>query len=273
MPPALLRIEVLNAPPAWRVIDFISDLHLQAGDPATFAAWQQYLANTPADAVFILGDLFEVWVGDDAAQAPGFEQDCARILAAAARSRDVFFMHGNRDFLLGEAFLAVSGMHVLHDPTALEFSGQRWLLSHGDALCLDDVDYQQFRLMVRSPAWQQAVLARSLEQRRTLAREIRQHGSRHTVGSTADYADVDADAARSWLSAAGATTLIHGHTHRPRAHDLGLSQGQNKVHSGSGEPDLRRVVLSDWDVGAEPPRAQVLRLSADGLQRIELTGC
>ncbi len=264
------RIEVLQAPPAWRLVEFISDLHLQAGEPATFDAWRHYLAHTPADAVFILGDLFEVWVGDDAAEAPGFERDCGRILAQAARRQDVFFMHGNRDFLVGDAFLAVSGMRGLHDPTVLDFAGQRWLLSHGDALCLDDVDYQQFRRLVRDPAWQQAVLARSLAQRRTLAREIRQHGTRSAGGDPAGYADVDTAAARDWLSVAGATTLIHGHTHRPGDHDLGVSTGPAPESPGAGTTPLRRVVLSDWDAAATPARAQVLRLSIDGLQRVDI---
>lgn len=270
MTPAAPRINVLQATPAWRIIDFISDLHLKAGDPATFDAWQRYLATTRADAVFILGDLFEVWVGDDAAKAPGFEQECGRILAAAAGRYDVFFMHGNRDFLLGETFLAASRMQGLHDPTVLDFAGQRWLLSHGDALCLDDVDYQQFRLLVRNPAWQQAVLARPLAERRALALEIRQHGTREAVGNPYDFADVDAASARMWLSAAGATTLIHGHTHRPGETDLGAVTGRGNLHTEGVTPNLRRVVLSDWDAAAAPARAQVLRLSASGLQRIDL---
>ena len=262
------RIEVLQAPAAWRFVDFISDLHLQSGEHATFEAWQHYLAGTAADAVFILGDLFEVWVGDDAAGAPGFERDCGRILAQAALRHDVFFMPGNRDFLVGDAFLAASGMRGLHDPTVLEYAGQRWLLSHGDALCLDDIDYQQFRRVVREPAWQQTVLARPLAERRTLARQIRQHGTRSAGADPAGYADVDADAARAWLTAARATTLIHGHTHRPGDHDLGAPNLPAPAPPGTAR--LQRVVLSDWDAAATPARAQVLRLSAAGLQRIHL---
>jgi len=264
---AMPRIEVLQAPAAWRVVDFISDLHLQAGEPATFDTWRRYLGSTDADAVFILGDLFEVWVGDDAAQAPGFEQDCGRILAAAASRRDLFFMHGNRDFLLGEAFLAASKMRVLHDPTVLEFAGQRWLLSHGDALCLDDTEYQQFRRVVRDPAWQEAVLQRPLAERRAIAREIRQKGTRNAAGNLADYADVDAATARQWLDAASASTLIHGHTHRPGAHDLGAPPSSDRP--GATNHRRQRVVLSDWDAAATPPRTQVLRLTVNGLQRID----
>ena len=134
--------------------------------------------------------------------------------------------------------------------------------------CLDDIDYQQFRRVVRDPAWQQAVLARSLAQRRALAREIRQHGTRSAGADPAGYADVDADAARAWLTAARATTLIHGHTHRPGDHDLGAPNLPAPAPPGTAR--LQRVVLSDWDAAATPARAQVLRLSAAGLQRIHL---
>ncbi|MDO8264066.1 MAG: UDP-2,3-diacylglucosamine diphosphatase, partial [Gallionella sp.] len=134
---------VLQAPSSWRHVDFISDLHLQASETATVQAWQDYMQSTRADAVFILGDLFEVWVGDDVIggaldpdQAPGFEARCAQILQAASRRLAIYFMHGNRDFLLGPAFASASGMTLLNDPTVLDFAGQRWLLSHGDALCL-----------------------------------------------------------------------------------------------------------------------------------------
>ncbi|MBK6359725.1 MAG: UDP-2,3-diacylglucosamine diphosphatase [Comamonadaceae bacterium] len=256
----------LHAPATWHRIDFISDLHLQAGDPATVDTWKHYLTSTPAQAIIILGDLFEVWVGDDAAAAPGFEQDCAGILAKAAERCEIHFMQGNRDFLLGPDFLEASRMRGLADPTVLAFAGSRWLLSHGDALCLDDVSYQQFRQVVRDPVWQSAMLARPLAERRAIARQIREHGNRASTGNPGDYADVDATAARGWLQAAGATTLIHGHTHRPGAHDLPEPEGAR----ASTGPTLRRVVLSDWDMRAKPPRAEVLRLSSAGLERIAI---
>ncbi|WP_332777144.1 UDP-2,3-diacylglucosamine diphosphatase [Polaromonas sp.] len=260
-------IAELNAPPSWRTVDFISDLHLQAAEPATFQAWQHYMESTPADAVFILGDLFEVWVGDDAVGAdlpPApqacFEARCARLLGQTAGRLDVFFMHGNRDFLVGQTLVGESLMDLCHitllgDPTVLAFAGQRWLLSHGDALCLDDVDYMQFRQQVRSSAWQQAFLAKPLPERQAIARGLRQQ-SEARKKSGVSYADVDTPAARQWLAAAKARTLIHGHTHKPAEHDLG--------------DGCSRVVLSDWDAGAPVPRADVLRLSASGLQRIAL---
>ena len=252
----------LAAWPSWRTVDFISDLHLSADEPATFAVFQHYLQHTPADAVFMLGDLFEVWVGDDAVSPDflarpdaSFENACACVLHAAGKRLALFFMHGNRDFLVGRDFMQRCGATLLADPTVLGFAGQRWLLSHGDALCLGDTDYLQFRQWVRSPQWQQDFLARPLAERLGLAREMRRQ-SEARKRSGADYADVDAAAARQWLQAAGARTLIHGHTHKPAVHNLG--------------DGLRRVVLSDWDAQASAPRADVLRLSADGLQRIAL---
>jgi UDP-2,3-diacylglucosamine hydrolase len=260
--PTVPPMAELAAPPSWRTVDFISDLHLIASEPATFDAWQAYLQATPADAVFILGDLFEVWVGDDAVsadfcadQAASFENRCAGALARAASRLALFFMHGNRDFLVGRSLMALCNATLLDDPTVLAFAGQRWLLSHGDALCLDDTDYMRFRQQVRSQAWQQAFLARPLAERQAIARDMRRQSESRKLSSI-DYVDVDAAAARRWLEAASARTLIHGHTHKPAAHDLG--------------DGLSRVVLSDWDAQAWVPRADVLRLTAGGLQRIAL---
>ena len=244
----------LIAPPHWQAIDFISDLHLQASEPETFNAWTRYLQTTQAHALFILGDLFEVWVGDDVANptlstsmsvSDSFERQCASHLHQAARRLDIFFIHGNRDFLVGQEFLSQCGMRLLSDPTVLCFDQQRWLLSHGDELCLADTDYQQFRKMVRSDAWQTEFLSKPLQERQTIARGLRaQSEARKKLGLL--VVDVDAEMAKQWLRDAGSNTLIHGHTHQPANHDMG--QG------------LQRIVLSDWDGAALPPRAQVLQL-------------
>jgi len=242
---------VLQAPPQWRTLDFISDLHLQASEPATFEAWQAYMQTTRADAVFILGDLFEVWVGDDVAdldQACSFEARCAQVLKSASQRLGLFFIHGNRDFLLGPAFATACGMTVLDDPTILDFGGERWLLSHGDELCLNDVDYLQFRAQVRSAPWQQDFLAKPLPERQAIARSLRLQSQAHQR-SGASYADVDAHAACDWLQTAQAHTLIHGHTHQPADHAL--------------SNDFRRIVLSDWDATTTPPRAEVVRLQLE----------
>ena len=254
--PTVPRFEELIAPSHWRTVDFISDLHLQASEPATVAAFAHYLRTTPADALFILGDLFEVWVGDDAIDEPGsFEAEGCALLRAASQRLPLFFMHGNRDFLAGSGFLAHTGMAGLADPTVLVFGSRRIALSHGDLLCLADVDYQRFRLQARSRAWQDAFLAQPLATRRAQARGIRQE-SEAKKQSGAFYADVDGPAACQWLQALQADTLVHGHTHRPAEHALA--------------PGRTRVVLSDWDAAALPARLETLRLSAAGLERVPL---
>jgi UDP-2,3-diacylglucosamine hydrolase len=255
MAAAVPSIQELQAPPVWRTADFISDLHLQAGEPATFEAWRRYMGATPADAVFILGDLFEAWVGDDAAAQPGFAADCAAVLKSAARRLPVFFMHGNRDFLVGEAFMQSCGVTLLQDPCVLGFAGRRWLLTHGDALCLADTDYLRFREQVRAPGWQREFLGKPLAQRQAIAAEMRRQ-SQARPQPAAGYADVDGDAAAAWLEAADAAVMIHGHTHRPADHLLPLGR--------------QRIVLSDWDAAATPARLEALRLTAAGPSRVAL---
>ena len=266
-PSTVSQAAELQAPTSWDTVDFISDLHLQADQSATFAAWQHYMESTPADAVFMLGDLFEAWVGDDAvsdavASAPEtgtFEDRCARVMGQTASRLSLFFMHGNRDFLVGERLMNLCNTTLLADPTVLGFNRQRWLLSHGDALCLADLDYMAFRQQVRSAAWQSDFLAKPLAERQAVARGLRQQSQAQHVKrqlSGVACADVDSAAALTQLRAAHAPVLIHGHTHQPAEHDLG--------HGFS------RVVLSDWDASAAVPRAEVLRLTASGLRRISL---
>lgn len=266
-PPSFDRLAQLRAPARWQAVDFISDLHLQPGEPRTFDAWRAFLqrpASERADALFILGDLFEVWVGDDVLESSrssdqAFWRACADALQHFSADTPVYFMAGNRDFLLGAQGLRACGMQGLSEPTTLDFLGQRWLLSHGDALCLADTDYMRFREQVRQPAWQREFLARPLSERTAIARDLREQSEarkRSTASDPGLWADVDAEAARAALQTAGAHTLIHGHTHRPAVHALG--------------DGLQRVVLSDWDGSATPPRAEVLRLDARGLRRIPL---
>jgi UDP-2,3-diacylglucosamine hydrolase len=255
----------LPAPSRWRTIDFISDLHLQVDEPQTHAAWERYLSLTPADAVFMLGDVFEVWVGDDVLDdAHSFEAGCARTMRQACQRLDLFVMHGNRDFLMGDQLMAHTGATLLPDPCCLVTRHARWLLSHGDALCVDDVDYQRFRSQVRSREWQDSFLAQPLPARQAIARQLRnQSEARKTTD--ASYADIDTPTALDWLQAANSTHLIHGHTHRP---------GHHMLTTG-----YERTVLSDWDLSATPPRADVLRLTlpdtddrSERLQRLPLDG-
>jgi UDP-2,3-diacylglucosamine hydrolase len=247
-PPLLPQpVPSVQAPQHWQRVDFISDLHLDAHEPATFEAWVQHMAHTSADALFILGDLFEVWVGDDN-QDP-FALKCIAALKATAQRMPVYFMCGNRDFLVGASLLEATGMQGLNDPTLLELAATgatkptRILLSHGDALCLDDHDYLAFRAQVRQPEWQAAFLAKPLAERQAYARDVRSK-SEALKRSHTDYADVDTHAAIAWLKATDAQVLLHGHTHKPAVHEL-----------GSG---LSRWVLSDWHADAQPPRLEVL---------------
>jgi UDP-2,3-diacylglucosamine hydrolase len=243
------RFEV---PAAWRAVDVISDLHLDESHPRTFAAFERQLLRTPADAVLLLGDIFEAWVGDDAADEPGsFEARCADLLREAASRRTVAFMAGNRDFLVGADFLRRTGLQRLHDPTLAVGWGQALLLTHGDALCVGDTSYQRFRSMVRAPEWQRTVLARPLPERRAMARQLRQMSE---PGRPEEGADVDTGAAVQWLRQAGTGVMLHGHPHRPGAVDLGAG--------------CRREVLSDWELDGPQPRAEVMRWSAAGLQRL-----
>jgi UDP-2,3-diacylglucosamine hydrolase len=243
------------APQQWQAIDFISDLHLSEALPRTFEAWYAYMRGTTADAVLILGDLFEFWPGSDAVQLP-FEARCAELLHDAAQRRHVALMVGNRDFLLTPDFLRDIGVQPLADPTLLRAWGYTLLLTHGDALCLADVAYQKFRAWTRDPATQANFLARPLADRVRVGAGIR-HASeagRSQAPPPGGWPDLDFAAAVTCLQAAGATTMVHGHTHRPGASLMA--------------PGFERQVLSDWDLDASAARAEVLRLRHDGLMRL-----
>jgi UDP-2,3-diacylglucosamine hydrolase len=224
------------------MVDFLSDVHLDASEAATFNAWAHHLNTTPSDALFILGDLFEVWIGDDT-QDP-FHLQCMEVLRVVAKRIPVFFMCGNRDFLVGSQWLQSTGVQGLQDPTVLELTEQKILLSHGDALCIGDTDYMAFRQQVRSSAWQEAFLAKPLLERQQIAKNLRAQSKARQQTQT-DYVDVDANTARMWLGDNDCKFMIHGHTHRPATHDLGNG--------------LSRIVLSDWEADATPPRLEALR--------------
>lgn len=255
--PALPQFWEFSAPAEWKAIDFLSDLHLEPERPQTLAAFAAHLRETSADAVFILGDLFEAWIGDDT-RDHGFEHEVLQVLQEGSARRHLAFMAGNRDFLVGTAMLRDAGITALPDPTVLRAFGERVLLTHGDALCLADADYQRFRTMVRSPAWCTGFLARPLGERRAMAAAMRSASAEHQrMQRPENWADVDAAAAVRWMHEAGAPLMVHGHTHRPGGQDLA--------------PGYRREVLSDWEldgVDTGPRRAEVLRLSLRGLQRM-----
>lgn len=251
------RISTFTAPPPWRAIDFLSDLHLADDTPLTFDAWSAYMHGCTADAIFILGDLFEAWVGDDARLA-GFESRCAAVLADAARRRTVGFMAGNRDFLVGDDLLAATGLVKVADPTTIEAFGTRVLLTHGDALCLGDIGYQQFRSVVRNPAWQAAFLAKPLAERVAIGKATRHESERRKLNDAdATWIDLDLQATAALMREAGVSTLIHGHTHHPASEEIA--------------PGLTRHVMTDWDFEhSSTPRAELLRWHAGGIERISL---
>jgi UDP-2,3-diacylglucosamine hydrolase len=245
----------LEASDHWRCIEFISDLHLHEGLPKTYQAFEAYLAQTQADAVIILGDLFEAWVGDDMRHQP-FEAQCTQALSQAGQRLWLGFMAGNRDFLLGPDMLSACHAHRLDDPTLLTAFGHTSLLTHGDAWCLNDTAYLAFREKIRHPDWAQQFLSRPLTERLQVAQQMRADSQAEQLGMSY-MADVDPALAEQWLSAHQAQTLIHGHTHRPAS----------EVFTPAGH---WRHVLSDWDVdGAHgQARAQVLRLTPEGVQRV-----
>ncbi|MGC4062013.1 MAG: UDP-2,3-diacylglucosamine diphosphatase [Aquabacterium sp.] len=247
----------LIAPPSWRCIDFISDLHLHEGLPKTTQALADYLRSTPADAVLMLGDIFEAWVGDDMRGEP-YEAACTQLFAETGKRLYLGMMVGNRDFLLGSDMATACHAHALQDPTVLDAFGQRILLIHGDELCLADTAYLKFRAQVRNPAWQQAFQAAPLAARLAQARQMRDASQMHQQSQTPmDWADVDEATAAQWMQAAKAMQLIHGHTHHPADQAFGPAGGM-------------RHVLSDWDLDHGHPRAEVVRLTPEGLARIPI---
>jgi len=215
---------------------FISDLHIDASRPAITACFLRFLTREAcdADALYILGDLFESWVGDDDPDA-----DQAAAIAGLRRLTErgvpCFVMHGNRDFLIGERFCALTGAILLDDPILLTLYGQTVLVMHGDALCTDDVAYQRLRATVRDGRWQSEFLALGATQRRALADAARDGSRAHTATVSYAITDVNADSVASVLRASGASTLLHGHTHRPTIHALEIDGRA-----------CTRIVLGDW---------------------------
>ncbi len=249
------------ASPAWQCIELVSDLHLTPTMPRTAAAFERYLDQTQADAVFILGDLFEVWIGDDI-ENDAFASAMMQALRRTALRRTVAFMVGNRDFLMGPDFLASHGIVPLHDPTVLTAFGQRAVLSHGDALCLDDVDYQNFRLWIRSPDWRLSFLQKDRNERANLARSLRDASMASKPTEPVTWADADPAMTKAWLHDFDSDMLVHGHTHRPAKHVPAVE--------GASDSTVRHV-LSDWDLDGTEPRAQGLQWRAEGVHTLSVS--
>lgn len=212
---------------------FISDLHLDESRPAVVRAFFDFLDTkaAKADALYILGDFFEVWVGDDD-DAP-FNRRIVERLAQLATP--LFFMVGNRDFLVGTRFAQETGATLLTDPTTIDLYGQQVLLMHGDSLCTTDTEYMAFRQQARSEPWQHALLSKPLEERRAIARQLREQSQSMNSLKAEDIMDVTPEEVIAEMRKAGAATLIHGHTHRPARHPINID----------GTP-AERIVLGDW---------------------------
>ena len=214
----------------------ISDLHLDPARPEHLAALETLLDNHAgkADRLYVLGDLFEAWIGDDD-DSPFNRQAITAFRRFSDAGSQLFFMHGNRDFLLGDTFAEQCGGVLLDEGTVVDLYGTRALLMHGDSLCTDDHAYQQFRAMARDPQWQQGMLAKPLEERRALAQGMRMQSQGNNANKPENIMDVTPAEVVRVMDDAGVQHLIHGHTHRPAVHDVAL-----KNTTGT------RWVLGDW---------------------------
>jgi UDP-2,3-diacylglucosamine hydrolase len=220
-----------------RTTFFVSDLHLSEDRPQLLALFQRFMrkATEKADAIYVLGDLFDVWVGDDAMGSPLAQHVVGAFSAASRAGVKTYIMHGNRDFLIGREFCDAARIELLRDPTMVEIQGRRYLLMHGDTLCTKDLTYQGFRRMVRSEKWQEEFLAKPLNDRELLAQHMRGQSENAKSGKSQNVMDAVSETIDAVLRKTGFPDLIHGHTHRPSRH----------VHTVDGHP-CTRWVLPDW---------------------------
>ncbi|WP_114689660.1 UDP-2,3-diacylglucosamine diphosphatase [Polynucleobacter necessarius] len=247
----------------------ISDLHLTPSIPLTAQRFFDFCEKEApkVQAAFILGDLFEYWVGDDAATQSHFQQEVQRAIANLSTKVKTYYLHGNRDFLIGQHFIKMTGMTLLPDPSAVEIASQKWVLAHGDALCTADIGYQVFRNWVRKPWIQKIFLSLPLHWRKAIAQHLRGNSLaqyQQTQSSSAHQLkmDVTKQACAAVLKAHSGDLLIHGHTHMPAHHEesLGVQQWQ-------------RWVLSDWDLDhpeSARQKASALLIDDAGARYIEL---
>lgn len=217
-----------------RPVLVIADLHLDPSRPAATRTFLRFLQEEApqAEALYILGDLFEAWLGDDAVAA---DEPALQALRTAAEATELYVMRGNRDFLLGDGFAEATGATLLPDPSVATIHGERVLMMHGDSLCTDDTEYMAFRAKVRDPAWQAQFLALPIEERLEQARQARRASTERNQQLDEATMDVAADAVSGAVHEHGVRWLIHGHTHRPAVHDLPTPCGAGK-----------RFVLGDW---------------------------
>ncbi|MBY4675091.1 UDP-2,3-diacylglucosamine diphosphatase [Marinobacterium arenosum] len=234
---------------------FISDLHLQHERPDLSRAFLHFLNVTArqADQLYLLGDIFEAWIGDDS-PFPGTEPILEALSALNGQGVELFFQHGNRDFLVGDSFARQTGCTLLPESLCITTADdRRLLLMHGDQLCTDDAEYQQFRQMVRDPQWQRMFLAKPVEERLAIARQIRDTSKARGREKASYITDVNAEAVEQALRDANSELLLHGHTHRPAIHQMEVDGQQGT-----------RIVLGDWD-----KKGWYLDWTADGYRLID----
>ena len=236
---------------------FVSDVHLQENMPATTAAFLAFLEShaTRAGQLYLLGDLFEYWAGDDDLTAPFNQRIVNALRAVSDAGTALFWIAGNRDFLVGAQFAAATGARILLDGTVVRIAGQAIVLAHGDAQCTDDVAYIAFRDEVRQPRWQEKFLALPLAQRKAIIDDLREKSRAAQHGKTAAIMDVNPAAIAALFASSATRLMIHGHTHRPATHVV------KDVESGAA---MTRHVLPDWDCDAVPPRGGWLAIAEDG---------
>jgi len=213
---------------------FVSDLHLSPDTPNTSAAFFSFLQNQAADAtqLYLLGDLFEYWPGDDYVDSPFPHQVCQELKRVSDNGTKIFWLSGNRDFLVGSAFAAAAGLTLLNEPHIVEIGDRKILLVHGDAQCTDDTAYMAFRTQVRNPEWQAAFLARPLAERKSIIAGMREGSRAAQKEKSMAIMDVNTEQIATLFKTHGVNLLIHGHTHRPDIHHT---------------PEGVRYVLPDWD--------------------------
>jgi UDP-2,3-diacylglucosamine hydrolase len=236
-------------PPA--VALFVSDVHLKPSLPKTTAAFFHFLQqySTQAQQLYILGDLFEYWAGDDDMADPYYAKVVSELRAVGNKNTELFWIAGNRDFLVGPAFAAATGAILLEDPSACEIAGRSIVLAHGDAQCTDDLPYIAFRAQVRQPQWQAQFLAKPLAERKAIIEGLRQGSKEEQKNKSMAIMDVNPQAIDRLFADSNAACLIHGHTHRPASHR----------HAGGV-----RHVLPDWDYDTDLARGGWLALCEDG---------
>ncbi len=235
---------------------FASDLHLPPTASPLRDIFRDFLKGPArqAGALYILGDLFEYWVGDDAG-LQNYAEEVQALSALTASGVPVYFQHGNRDFLVGKTFAARTGVQLLPDPYRLDLAGTQTLLSHGDPFCTADVSYQRWRRFSRKPLIQGIYLALPLALRRRIAGSLRSHSDAPKQYKPEDIMDVDIDAIHAAFRRHAVSWMIHGHTHRPAEHDYKIDDRK-----------CQRIVLADW----RPGRYEVLRADPTGIQRVTL---